>query len=138
SGRAPLRTPHHSASSVAIIGGGVHIRPGDITLAHRGVLYLDEFPEFDRRVLEALREPLEEGRITIARAKGSVQYPARCILLASMNPCPCGYRGSGIKPCSCGSVELARYKKKLSGPIVDRIDLWVPVQHIPYDTLHHV
>lgn len=133
----PLRSPHHSASHVAIIGGGQNqIRPGDITLAHRGVLYMDEFPEFDRRVLEALREPLEEGSITVARAKGSVKYPADFILLAAMNPCPCGYRGSGIKPCTCSGIEIARYAKKLSGPIVDRIDLWVPVHHVQYDTLH--
>ena len=133
----PLRSPHHSASHVAIIGGGQNqIRPGDISLAHRGILYMDEFPEFDRRVLEALREPLEEGSITVARAKGSVRYPADFILLAAMNPCPCGYRGSGIKPCTCSGIELARYNKKLSGPIVDRIDLWVPVQHVKYNTLH--
>ncbi|HEY0980392.1 MAG TPA: YifB family Mg chelatase-like AAA ATPase [Candidatus Paceibacterota bacterium] len=135
-GRPPLRAPHHSASHVAIIGGGSTIRPGDITMAHRGLLYLDEFPEFDRRVIEALREPLEEGSITVARAKGSVRYPAQFILLAAMNPCPCGYRGSGIKPCSCSSIEIARYKKKLSGPIVDRIDLWVSVHHVEYETLH--
>lgn len=133
----PLRSPHHSASHVAIIGGGQgSIRPGDITLAHRGVLYMDEFPEFDRRVLEALREPLEEGAITVARAKGSVRFPADFILLGAMNPCPCGYRGSGIKPCTCSGVELARYNKKLSGPIVDRIDIWVPVAHVAYETLH--
>jgi magnesium chelatase family protein len=133
----PLRSPHHSASHVAIIGGGQsQIKPGDITLAHRGVLYMDEFPEFDRRVLEALREPLEEGCITVARAKGSVKFPADFILLGAMNPCPCGYRGSGIKTCSCSGVELARYSKKLSGPIVDRIDIWVPVAHVQYETLH--
>ncbi|MDB5188694.1 MAG: Mg(2+) chelatase family protein [Candidatus Nomurabacteria bacterium] len=138
SGTAPLRSPHHSASHVAIIGGGSNIRPGDITLAHRGVLYLDEFPEFDRRVIEALREPLEEGSITVARARGSVRFPAQFILLAAMNPCPCGYRGSMIKNCSCSGSELARYTKKLSGPIMDRIDLWVPVQHIEYETLHEI
>ncbi len=133
----PLRSPHHSASHIAIIGGGQNkIRPGDITLAHRGILYMDEFPEFDRRVLEALREPLEEGSITVARAKGSVRFPADFILLAAMNPCPCGYRGSGVKQCTCSGIELARYGKKLSGPIVDRIDLWVPVHHVQYDTLH--
>lgn len=132
----PIRSPHHSASHVAIIGGGQNLRPGDITLSHRGVLYMDEFPEFDRRVLEALREPMEEGAITVARARGSVRYPAAFILLAAMNPCPCGYRGSGIKPCTCSAREIARYHKKLSGPIVDRIDLWVPVAHIEYQTLH--
>ena len=135
-GHAPLRAPHHSASHVAIIGGGQSIRPGDITLAHHGVLYLDEFPEFDRRVIEALREPLEEGHITVARAKGSQRFPAQFILLAAMNPCPCGYRGSGVKPCRCSASDLARYQKKISGPIVDRIDLWVPVAHIAYETLH--
>ena len=135
-GAVPLRSPHHSASHVAIIGGGTALRPGDITLAHRGILYLDEFPEFDRRVLEALREPIEDGHITVARAKGSVRYPARFILLAAMNPCPCGYRGSGVKRCTCTGMELARYNKKLSGPIVDRIDIWVPVAHIAYETLH--
>ena len=132
----PLRSPHHSASHVAIIGGGSHIRPGDITLAHRGILYMDEFPEFDRRVLEALREPLEDGTITVARARGSVRFPARFILLAAMNPCPCGYRGSAIKNCTCTGSELARYNRKISGPIIDRIDLWVPVRHIDYETLH--
>lgn len=135
-GHAPLRSPHHSASHVAIIGGGSALRPGDITLAHNGVLYLDEFPEFDRRVIEALREPMEDGSITVARARGSVRYPARFILLAAMNPCPCGYRGSGIKHCTCSGSEIARYNKKLSGPIIDRIDLWVPVQHVEYATLH--
>ncbi len=135
-GSVPLRSPHHSASHVAIIGGGQTLRPGDITLAHRGILYLDEFPEFDRRVIEALREPIEDGSITVARAKGSVRYPARFILLAAMNPCPCGYRGSGIKHCTCSGSEVARYNKKLSGPIIDRIDLWVPVQHVEYATLH--
>jgi magnesium chelatase family protein len=135
-GVPPLRAPHHSASHVAVVGGGSNIRPGDITLAHRGVLYLDEFPEFDRRVIESLREPMEEGSITVARARGSVRFPAQFILLAAMNPCPCGYRGSSVKACSCSGTELARYNKKLSGPIMDRIDLWVPVQHIEYESLH--
>lgn len=134
--QVPIRAPHHSASHTAVIGGGSSLRPGDITLAHRGVLYMDEFPEFDRRVIEALREPLEEGAITIARAKGSVRFPAQFILLAAMNPCPCGYRGSTIKVCTCSGQELMRYKKKLSGPMVDRIDLWVPVEHVSYASLH--
>ena len=132
----PFRTPHHTASHVAIVGGGQHIRPGEVTLAHHGVLYLDEFPEFDRRVIEALREPLEDRMVTISRAKGSVKYPSSFILLTAMNPCPCGYRGSSQKTCSCSAQDLLRYKKKLSGPIIDRIDLWVPVGHIPYATLH--
>ncbi len=136
SGHVPLRSPHHSASYVAVIGGGSQLRPGEITLAHNGVLYMDEFPEFDRRVIESLREPLEEGSITIARAKGSASFPARFILLAAMNPCPCGYRGSTIKQCSCSASDLMRYQKKLSGPIMDRIDLWISVGHIPYADLH--
>ncbi|HVY36024.1 MAG TPA: YifB family Mg chelatase-like AAA ATPase [Candidatus Paceibacterota bacterium] len=135
-GRAPLRAPHHSASHVAIIGGGQTIRPGDITLAHHGVLYMDEFPEFDRRVIEALREPLEEGSITVARAKGSARFPARFILLAAMNPCPCGYYNTTVRACTCTAADIARYKKKLSGPIIDRIDLWIPVAHVEYETLH--
>lgn len=134
--QVPIRAPHHSASHTAVIGGGSSLRPGDITLAHRGVLYMDEFPEFDRRVIEALREPLEEGEITIARAKGTIRFPAQFILLAAMNPCPCGYRGSTIKVCACSGQELMRYKKKLSGPMVDRIDLWVPVEHVSYASLH--
>jgi magnesium chelatase family protein len=97
---------------------------------------MDEFPEFDRRVLEALREPLEDGAITVARAKGSIRFPADFILLGAMNPCPCGYRGSGIKPCTCSGAELSRYNKKLSGPIIDRVDIWVPVAHVDYNTLH--
>jgi magnesium chelatase family protein len=136
SGLVPVRSPHHSASHVAIIGGGQHIRPGEITLSHNGILYMDEFPEFDRRVIEALREPLEEGYITVARARGSHRFPARFILLAAMNPCPCGYRGSTIKTCSCSASELARYSKKLSGPIVDRVDLWIPVSNVEYEALH--
>lgn len=135
-GGVPLRSPHHSASHVAIIGGGQTIRPGDITLSHRGVLYMDEFPEFDRRVIEALREPLEDGHITVARAKGSQRFPARFILLAAMNPCPCGYRGSTVRACTCTASDIARYNKKLSGPMIDRIDIWVPVANVEYETLH--
>lgn len=134
--RPPFRSPHHSSSSAAIIGGGNNLKPGDITLAHRGVLFLDEFPEFDRKVLEALREPLEDRIITISRARGSVTYPASCIMLATMNPCPCGYKGSIVKECICTAHDIARYTKKISGPIMDRIDLWIPVGHITYDTLH--
>lgn len=136
SGMPPLRSPHHTASHAAVIGGGGTVRPGEITLAHRGVLYLDEFPEFDRRVLEALREPLEEGSITVARAQKSIRFPAQFILLAAMNPCPCGYRGSSARHCTCTGADLARYRKKLSGPIMDRIDLWVSVQHVEYEMLH--
>jgi magnesium chelatase family protein len=131
----PFRNPHHTSSYVSIVGGGANPRPGEVTLAHKGVLFLDEFPEFDKRVIESLREPLEEGNISVSRAKGTFIFPARCILFAAMNPCPCGYLGSSIKKCVCARTDIDRYTKKLSGPIVDRIDMWVPVQHIDYDTL---
>jgi magnesium chelatase family protein len=106
-----------------------------VTLAHHGVLFLDEFPEFDKRVIESLREPLEEGFISVSRAKGTFHFPASCTLIASMNPCPCGYMGSKLKRCICKPSDIDRYARKLSGPIMDRIDIWVPVQHIDYDTL---
>jgi magnesium chelatase family protein len=131
----PLRAPHHTASYVSLVGGGASPRPGEITLAHRGVLFLDEFPEFDTKVIESLREPLEEGSITVSRAKGTFSFPASCTLLAAMNPCPCGYTGSKVKRCVCKPSDIARYVRKLSGPIVDRIDMWVPVQHVDYATL---
>ena len=130
-----LRSPHHTSSHVSLVGGGANPRPGEVTLAHLGVLFLDEFPEFDKRVIESLREPLEEGRITISRAKGSFTFPASCTLIASMNPCPCGYLGSKVKRCVCKPSDIDRYARKLSGPIMDRIDMWVPVLHINYDTL---
>lgn len=131
----PLRSPHHTSSHVSLVGGGTNPRPGEVTLAHFGVLFLDEFPEFDKRVIESLREPLEEGSITVSRAKGSFTFPASCTLIASMNPCPCGYMGSKQKRCVCKPSDIDRYARKLSGPIMDRIDMWVPVQHIDYDTL---
>jgi magnesium chelatase family protein len=133
----PLRSPHHTASHVSLVGGGTNPRPGEVTLAHLGVLFLDEFPEFDKRVIESLREPLEEGVITVSRAKGSFTFPASCTLIASMNPCPCGYMGSKQKRCICKASDIDRYARKLSGPIMDRIDMWVPVLHIDYDTLSH-
>lgn len=132
---APFRSPHHTSSYVSIVGGGAYPKPGEITLAHRGVLFLDEFPEFDRRVIESLREPLEEGHISIARAQGSAQFPAQIILVAAMNPCPCGNYGVTDKQCTCSPLALDRYRQKLSGPIVDRIDLWVEVAQIDYETL---
>lgn len=131
----PLRAPHHTSSYVSIIGGGSTPKPGEITLAHRGVLFLDEFPEYDSKALEAMREPLEEGIVRISRAKGSEVFPADFILLAAMNPCPCGYAGSKVKDCTCTANEISRYQKKISGPIMDRIDLWVFVQHIDYGEL---
>lgn len=135
--KPPLRAPHHTASYPSVIGGGAVPKPGEITLAHRGVLFLDEFPEFDRRVIESLREPLEEGRIRIARSKGSDEFPARFILLAAMNPCPCGKYGSE-EQCVCMPGTLASYQRKLSGPIVDRIDLWVKVSKMSHDKLSDI
>jgi magnesium chelatase family protein len=131
----PLRSPHHTASYVSLVGGGASVKPGEVTLAHKGVLFVDEFPEFDKKVIEALREPLEEGYITVSRAKGSFTFPASCTLIASMNPCPCGYMGSKLKKCICKPNDIDRYARKLSGPIMDRIDMWVPVLHIDYETL---
>jgi magnesium chelatase family protein len=131
----PFRSPHHTASYVSIVGGGNLLKPGEVTLAHRGVLFLDELPEFDPKVLESLRQPLEDRFVTVARAKGSVKYPANFILVAAMNPCPCGNFGVKGKDCSCPAIFIERYKRKLSGPIIDRIDLWVEVSHIEYEKL---
>jgi magnesium chelatase family protein len=133
--RAPFRAPHHTASYVSIIGGGSYPRPGEVTLAHRGVLFLDEFPEFEKRVLESLRQPLEDNVVSISRARGHALFPSNFILVAAMNPCPCGYRGTHIKECRCSQVDLARYARKLSGPILDRIDLWVTVSPVAYEKL---
>lgn len=133
--QAPIRSPHHTSSYVAVIGGGSNPKPGEITLAHRGVLFLDEFPEFDKKVLESLRQPLEDRIVTISRAQGTAQFPASFILLAAMNPCPCGFYGSEKKQCICGAHDIVRYKKKISGPIIDRIDIWLPVEHIDYEKL---
>ncbi len=132
----PIRSPHHSSSYTAIIGGGAFPRPGEVTLAHKGILFLDEFAEFDRRVIETLREPLEEGSVTLSRSKGSETFPSDFILIAAMNPCPCGYEGSSVKRCVCAPYDITRYRKKISGPILDRIDITLPVEHIPYDKLH--
>lgn len=131
----PFRAPHHSASGVALIGGGTVPRPGEISLAHRGVLFLDEFPEFPRIVIESLRQPLEEGVITVSRAAGSYQFPAKCILVSAMNPCPCGYYGYEGNPCSCTSMQIQKYHKKISGPLLDRIDLHIDVPRVPFEKL---
>lgn len=120
----PMRSPHHTASYVSIVGGGSNVRPGEATLAHRGVLFMDEFPEFDRRVIEALRQPLEDRIIMVSRAKGSALFPARFTLVAAMNPCPCGNWGHPEIICTCSPASLERYRRKMSGPIADRIDLW--------------
>ena len=120
----PFRSPHHTSSYVSIVGGGANPRPGEATLAHKGVLFLDEFPEFDRRVIEELRQPPEDRVISIARAKGTAQFPARFTLVVAMNPCPCGNYGHPEIACTCTPMTLERYRRKISGPIVDRIDLW--------------
>lgn len=129
----PFRSPHHTASSVAIVGGGNDAKPGEVTLAHNGVLFLDEFPEFRRDVIEALRQPLEEGVITVARAKATVSYPARFTLVAAMNPCPCGNYGDAKATCTCSPYDIIRYNKKISGPILDRIDIIVQVQKMEFE-----
>ena len=131
----PFRAPHHSASSVALVGGGGHPRPGEISLAHRGVLFLDELPEFDRRVLEVLREPLESGRVSISRAARKVEFPARFQLVAAMNPCPCGHLGHYAGKCRCTPDQVARYRGKISGPLLDRIDLHIEVPAVPQEEL---
>jgi len=131
----PFRAPHHTSSYVAIIGGGTYPKPGEVTLAHKGVLFLDEFPEFEKRVLESLRQPLEDNVVSISRAKGSAIFPSNFILVAAMNPCPCGNTGSKQKVCICRPSDLDRYKRKLSGPIIDRIDLWVSVGNVSYKKL---
>lgn len=131
----PFRAPHHTASAVALVGGGNPPRPGEISLAHHGVLFLDELPEFDRKVLESLREPLESGQIHIARAARHALFPARFQLVAAMNPCPCGFRGDPSGRCRCTPDQVARYRSKLSGPFLDRIDLFIEVPLLPAATL---
>jgi magnesium chelatase family protein len=134
-GRRVFRAPHHTASGVALVGGGSAPKPGEISLAHHGVLFLDELPEFDRRVLEVLREPLESGRITISRAARQADFPARFQLIAAMNPCPCGYLGATHKACRCTPDQVTRYQSRLSGPLMDRIDLHVDVPAMPASEL---
>jgi magnesium chelatase family protein len=135
---SPFRAPHHTASYVSMIGGGANPKPGEVTLAHRGVLFLDEFPEFEKRVLESLRQPLEDNFVSISRARGSAIFPSNFILVAAMNPCPCGQKGSKQKTCICKPSDLDRYKRKLSGPIMDRIDIWVTVGNVDYEKLSSV
>lgn len=131
----PFRAPHHTASNIALIGGGKYPRPGEISLAHRGVLFLDEFPEFPRTVLESLRQPLEDAVITISRAQGTLTFPAQCMLVASQNPCPCGFYTDPDKPCTCTAQQIIKYQKKISGPLLDRIDLHVEVPRVQFDKL---
>ncbi len=132
----PFRSPHHSSSAVALVGGGSNPKPGEISLAHQGVLFLDELPEFNRSVLEVLREPLETGTINISRAHASVQFPAQFQLLAAMNPCPCGHYGDGSQRCECTLTQVLKYKDKISGPLLDRIDMQVQVNKLPISQLH--
>ena len=131
----PFRSPHHTISDAGLIGGGQYPRPGELSLAHRGVLFLDELPEFKKHVLEVLRQPLEEGRVTISRAAISLEYPGDVMLVAAMNPCPCGYLGDEKHECSCTPMQVQRYRSRLSGPLLDRIDLHVEVPAVPYRDL---
>lgn len=126
----PFRAPHHTSSYVSLVGGGTTPRPGEITLAHYGVLFMDEFPEFDRRVIESLRQPLEDKLISVARAKGTAHFPANVSLVAAMNPCPCGNFGFRGRPCVCTPSALSKYRRKMSGPIMDRIDIWLEVDRV--------
>lgn len=130
----PFRAPHHSASHVAIVGGGTNLRPGEISLSHRGVLFFDELPEFHRSTLEALRQPLEDRKIVVSRAKDSSEYPANFILVATANPCPCGYYNTS-KPCTCQPYQISQYQRRLSGPLLDRIDIFVDVDEVEHEKL---
>jgi len=131
----PFRAPHHTISHPGLVGGGHWPRPGEISLAHRGVLFLDELPEFGARTLEGLRQPLEDGTISIARATGTLAFPARFMFIAAMNPCPCGYYGDPVRECTCSMQTISRYQKRISGPLLDRIDIHVEVPRVDYDKL---
>jgi magnesium chelatase family protein len=132
----PFRFPHHTISQTALVGGGGSaVKPGEISLAHHGVLFLDELPEFTRSAIEVMRQPLEEGSVTIARAVGTFTYPARFMLVASMNPCPCGYRGTRSAECRCDDAAVAKYVSKLSGPLLDRIDLQIEISRVAFDDM---
>lgn len=136
-GQRSFRSPHHTASAVALVGGGSNPRPGEVSLAHQGVLFLDEFTEYDRRVLDVLREPLEKGHIIISRAARQAEFPARFQLIAAMNPCPCGYLGDTRANCRCTPDQIRRYRSRISGPVLDRIDLHIPVPRLPREQLQN-
>ncbi|MHB0988634.1 MAG: YifB family Mg chelatase-like AAA ATPase [Bellilinea sp.] len=131
----PFRAPHHTISHAGLVGGGNQPHPGEISLAHRGVLFLDELPEFGQRVLEVLRQPIEDKIVTISRAQGSLTFPANFQLIAAMNPCPCGYYGDPVKPCTCSNSTVTKYQKRISGPLLDRIDIYIEVPRVDYDKL---
>jgi len=132
---SPFRSPRHASSHAGLVGGGNLPRPGEISLAHRGVLFLDELPEFGPRVLEVLRQPVEDKVVTISRAQGSLTFPANFQLVAAMNPCPCGYFGDPLKPCTCSAGTVTKYQKRISGPLLDRIDIHIEVPRVEYDKL---
>jgi magnesium chelatase family protein len=131
----PFRAPHHTISHAGLVGGGRHPRPGEISLSHRGVLFLDELPEFGHSVLEVLRQPLEDRLVTVSRAQGNVTFPANFMLVSAMNPCPCGFRGDGTKECTCSDSTVIRYQRRISGPLLDRIDIFVDVPRVDYEKL---
>jgi len=131
----PFRSPHHGASSAALVGGGTHPRPGEVSLAHQGVLFLDELPEFPQSVLDQLRQPIEDGFVTVSRAAHTIRFPARSILVGAMNPCKCGYLGSTRKDCQCSPGDVLRYQRRVSGPLLDRFDIHLMVNDVPVEEL---
>jgi magnesium chelatase family protein len=131
----PFRSPHHTISNAGLVGGGRQPRPGEISLSHRGVLFLDELPEFGQSVLEVLRQPMEDRVVTISRAQGTVTFPANFMLIGAMNPCPCGYAGDTSRECTCSPAGIERYQRRISGPLLDRIDIFVDVPRVEYDKL---
>jgi magnesium chelatase family protein len=131
----PFRAPHHTVSSIGLLGGGAHPLPGEVSLAHRGVLFLDEFPEFPRQALEVLRQPLEDGHVAVSRAAAACDYPSRFMLVAAMNPCPCGYYNDPTRECRCSQSQILKYQRRVSGPLLDRIDIQIGVSAVPVKEL---